>query len=195
MLLIFLDTETTGLDPDKHRALEIAFCVVDAGSGRHLVSYESVISQSQEIWAEADPESLKINGFTWEEILDGKSEKAVAAEILENIHGSHITEKTGAFVCQNPSFDRAFFSQIISPDLQARCGWPYHWLDLASMYWAYHLLKEPRTVLQRESDLSKDRIADHFNIPPETSPHRAMNGVRHLMACYDALFSSINSSI
>ena len=39
------------------------------------------------------------------------------------------------FICQNPYFDRAFFAQLIDPDTQEKNLWPYHWLDLASMFW------------------------------------------------------------
>src|SRR5690606_41210059 len=52
MLLIFLDTETTGLDPDKHRTLEIAYKVIDAQTDLPIVSYQTIVSQPLEIWAE-----------------------------------------------------------------------------------------------------------------------------------------------
>ena len=41
MLNVFLDTETTGLDPMRHRVIEIAFKVVE--SHEVIVSYEAII--------------------------------------------------------------------------------------------------------------------------------------------------------
>jgi oligoribonuclease len=190
MLLIFLDTETTGLDPEKHRTLEIAYKVIDSQTNRTVVSYQTLVSQPLEIWAEADPESLQFNGFTWEETLSGKQEKVVAGEILNDLNRLGLGDKGGVFICQNPSFDRAFFTQMINTELQRHNGWPYHWLDLASMYWGVRLSREPEFSKKiEEADLSKNKIAAFYGIPEEKDPHRAMNGVDHLIACYTALFS------
>lgn len=189
MYLIFLDSETSGLNPEKHRLLEIAYKVVDSKSGSTILSYESIISQPAEVWAEADGASLEVTGFCWEDILMGKSERAVASEIINDLNCLGIGEKGGVFVCQNPSFDRTFFLQLINADLQRHYGWPYHWLDLASMYWAFCLLQEEGRFKEwKESDLSKDAIAKHFALREEKYPHRAMKGVNHLLACYNALF-------
>ncbi len=197
MLIIFLDTETTGLNPAKHRTIEIAFRIFDLLSQRWINNYQALIFQPPEVWAEADPESLKINGFLWEDLLkNGKQEQVAAAEIIENINGTGIREKSGIFLCQNPSFDRAFFSQVIDPDLQTSCGWPYHWLDLASIYWSFRLFNDPAsTKTLYEEDLSKDKIAAYLGLPPEVRPHRAMNGVNHLVACYERVlaFSARNA--
>ena len=98
-----------------------------------------------------------------------------------------------AFICQNPSFDRAFFCQLIDSDKQELLNWPYHWLDLASMYWATSL-KQGR--LPWETGFSKDRIAAVYQIGPEKKPHRAINGVDHLLSCVirPSLAFQINNS-
>lgn len=190
MYLIFLDTETTGLNPEKHRILEIAYKVLDTATDRVLIGYEEVIAQPAEVWAAADPQSLKVNGFDWETILGGKSEKFIASQITQDFNHLELSKRGGVFVCQNPSFDRAFFTQLINVDLQEHYGWPYHWLDLASMYWATCVREDQKKAsLMKEKELSKNAIARHFGLPEEERPHRAMNGVRHLMACYQALFS------
>ena len=90
---------------------------------------------------------------------------------------------------QNPSFDRAFFAQIIDPDLQEKLLWPYHWLDLASMYWAKALTKEKTEANKMPwvTGLSKDKIATVYKLPAEGKPHRAMNGVDHLILCYEVI--------
>lgn len=190
MLLIFLDTEMTGLNPQKHRAIEIAFKIVDADSFQTLLTYETLISQPLEIWAYADPKSLEINQLKYEDILQGKSEKVVESEITLSFNSVKISEKTGCFICQNPSLDRMFFNQIVSSELQEQYRWPYHWLDLASMYWAYRHFFGEEKIHFTERDLCKDRIAAYFNLPSEKHPHRAINGVNHLIACYQKIFLS-----
>ncbi|MCH9609056.1 MAG: hypothetical protein S4CHLAM45_08170 [Chlamydiales bacterium] len=183
MLFIFLDTETTGLDPIRHRAIEIAFKIVE--SSVVVASYETVISQPPEVLEAADPESLKINGFTEDLILNGKNEATVAMEIIDLFNEAGVGKKSAIFICQNPSFDRSFLLQLISINEQRAMGWPYHWLDLASMFFA----KNP--AVEEERLLSKNAIAKELGLPPEGEPHRAMNGVNHLMECFEALYTHV----
>ncbi len=189
MLGIFLDTETNGLNPFTHKSIEIAFKIINIESGDELDSYESIVFQSYEEWQNSDLASLQINGFNWEQISYGKTPEVISEEIQNCFAKWQITRTNAVFICQNPSFDRAFFAQFISPDLQEKKLWPYHWLDLASMYWAASLLKKEKPWL---TGLSKDKIAKAYNLFPENKPHRAMNGVNHLIACYKAVigFSS-----
>ena len=52
------------------------------------------------------------------------------------------------------------------------------------MYWAMHIHKEP---FPWETGVSKDKISRAYNLDPEAKPHRAMNGVNHLLLCYEAV--------
>ncbi|NGX39018.1 MAG: hypothetical protein KR126chlam1_00336 [Chlamydiae bacterium] len=184
MLGIFLDTETNGLNPQKHCILELAYKIIDIQSGELLHSYQAVIGQPKHNWDTADPHSLLINGFRWEEVSEGLPKEEVAGAIITAFAQCGIKRGDAVFICQNPSFDRAFFSQLIDPDMQEALDWPYHWLDLASMYWAIQLRKEPTPW---ETGVSKDRISEAYQLPPEEKPHRAMNGVDHLILCYGAV--------
>jgi len=185
MLGIFLDIETTGLNPQKHRAIEIAIKVIDLFSGVEKKSYESIIYQPKEVWDNCDPNSLVINGFSWGKLLSGQSESTVAEQIIFFLNDLNIQRGMAVFICQNPSFDRAFFTQLIDVDIQEQHKWPYHWLDFASMYWAIYIKETVEEgVFSSDVNLSKDNIAKKYGLPPETSPHRAMNGVDHLILCY-----------
>lgn len=186
MLGIFLDLETTGLDPFHHRVLDLACVLVDLVSGEEKACYQSLIRQPQNVWAEQDPASQAIHGLTFESVEGGKSEEAVRKEILSLFTAFGVCRSSALFICQNPSFDRGFFAQIVDPYTQESLHWPYHWLDLASMYW----VKKMEELRQREKKLvalpalSKNAIAAHFGLPPEPLPHAAINGVRHLLLCY-----------
>lgn len=185
MLGVFLDLETNGLNAFKHRILEIAFQIIDLETGAVKDSYESIIKQPEAIWKQSDPDSLQVNGFTFEMIQKGKPEEQVSQEIIALVNKWNIKRGTGIFIGQNPSFDRMFFNQIVSPDLQEGASWPYHWLDLASMYWAKR---------QGSLALSKNAIAKELGLPEEEMPHKAMNGVRHLLACYKAVIGFAKAS-
>lgn len=189
MLNIFLDIETTGLDSRKHAPIDIGVKIFDPVSGILKGEYQTLIKQSEEVWKASDPESLRINGYTFEEISKGKSPDRVGKEIQELFMLCGIQRGQAVFVCQNPSFDRPFFAQLVDVYVQEKLNWPYHWLDLASMYWAGVVLKslEAGEAFPKLVSLSKNSIASAYGLPPEASPHRAMNGVDHLVKCYEVV--------
>lgn len=181
MIGIFLDTETNGLDFSQNKILEIAFCLVDLDSLEIIYTYSAVISHSKEIFLRSDPQSLYINGFTYAMLETGKTEQVVTFEIKSIFSQFKIRRENAVFICQNPSFDRAFFSQLINPYEQEKMHLPYHWLDFASMFFALELThnRKPWKI-----GLSKDKIAKYLQMPEEKRPHRALNGVLHLIDCY-----------
>jgi DNA polymerase-3 subunit epsilon/oligoribonuclease len=189
VLGIFLDTETNGLNPFKHKVVEIAFQIRDLETGHLVDSYQAIVWQSYDEWQNSDLASLQINGFNWEDVSLGIPLQTVSMQIQECFDRHKIKRGRAVFICQNPSFDRAFFAQIVDPDLQERLLWPYHWLDLASMHWSLALWKRKtsKEPYPWDSGVSKDRIAKVYNIPPEEKPHRAMNGVDHLRLCYQSV--------
>lgn len=184
MLAIFLDSETNGLNVRKHHIIELAYKVVDVETGEVIESFETLLQIPFEEWKKSDPASLEVNGFKWDDVKGGKKPQQVAEEIKLSFKRCGIERGQAVFICQNPSFDRAFFSQLIDADLQEQLNWPYHWLDLASMYWG-KCISEGKNPW--DSGVSKNKIAESLGLPPETDPHKAMNGVDHLLLCYEAI--------
>lgn len=189
MLAIFLDIETTGLDPHRHHVIDIALKIVDISTGKLRNSYQSVVKQPYAAWDKRDPGSIEINGFTWDQVQAGKDPSLVAIEIIDLFSKLGIERGKSVFICQNPAFDRGFFTHLIDVYTQEKLLWPYHWLDLASMYWALLVQKQAAQGIPfpEQLNLSKNEIAKACNLPPESAPHRAMNGVNHLILCYGAV--------
>jgi oligoribonuclease len=186
---IFLDIETTGLNSLRHAPVDIALRIVDLSTYQSIGSYQSIISLSSEAWEKRDPMSVEINGFTWEKTLKGKSPDIVGKEIITLFTSLGIQRGSSVFICQNPAFDRGFFNQMVDVYVQELLNWPYHWLDLASMFWAMHvarLNKEGKNLPDRIL-LSKNEIARVYGIAAEPTPHQAMGGVDHLIECYRAV--------
>jgi len=189
MHAVFLDTETSGLNAMTHCIFELAYKIVDVRTGEVKSEYQSLIAQPREVWEQSDKESLRITGFSWEEVSSGKKKEVVAAEVKADFQRHNIVKKKAVFICQNPTFDRAFFSQVVSPEMQEQLQWPYHWLDLASMYWALSVreAQQGKGPTPWEGGISKDNIAKRYGLEHEPKPHRAMNGVVHLMKCYETV--------
>lgn len=186
MRAIFLDSETTGLDTARHRLIDIAFKIIDVTTGEEVASYQSLIRYPLSEWEKRDLSSMLINGYTWEDVSQGKEPTEVAQEIIAIFTKANIQRLKAVFICQNPAFDRGFFTQLIDVYTQDRLNWPYHWLDFASMYWA--LIAKQNAELghpfPEEINLSKNEIAKCRELPMEEEPHRAMRGVEHLILCY-----------
>lgn len=186
MLGVFLDTETSGLDPFVHVPLEIAFLIVDLFSGRELVTFSRVFQVNDAAWERRDLKSIEINGLAQQDLKAGVTCSQAAQEIEVLFSKYSITNDRALFICQNPAFDRPFFTQIVPAYRQEELQWPYHWLDLASMYWALKA-KDLQKTSPYGLPVSKNTIAKALGLPPESNPHRALNGARHLLACYERL--------
>ncbi len=186
MLAIFLDIETTGLDFFAHRAIDFAFKIIDISTGKEMYCFQTVVKQPVEVWESRDLQSIKINGFDWEKIQTGITEAELKNQIISIFSKLHISRERAFYICQNPAFDRGFFSQIVNIYTQETLHWPYRWLDFASMFWALQVknAKQQRLSLPIEINLSKNAIAEHYHLPLESMPHSALNGVNHLILCY-----------
>ncbi len=189
MRAVFLDLETTGLDPKSHCVIDIAFKIIDISSGQTLAQYQSIVKQNEKAWSTHDPISLQINGYTWELVQTGKDSALVEQEVIDLFKTHEIVRGKSIFICQNPAFDRIFLSQLIPIAKQEQLLWPYHWLDLASMYWALMVKKysEHNLPFPEAMSLSKNEIAKYYNLSSEAHPHLAINGVDHLIECYQAV--------
>lgn len=198
MKAVFVDIETTGLDFDVHVAIDIAVIVVDLSTIDEKHTYTACITCDAKDWLFADPKALQVNGYSQDTFPSySKPSWQVGKEIEEFLVQHEIVRGRSFFICQNPSFDRPFFLQLMSQDRMNELHMPYHWLDLASMYWIkfygsfYPIpsLDSPYKDLNYEISLSKDSIAYAFGIPPEPKPHKALMGAEHLIRCYEAVSS------
>ena len=103
MRQIFLDTETTGLDPRQgHRIIEIACLeMVDRRlTGRHLHKY---INPEREI----DEGAAAVHGITLEFLADKPKFADVIDEFLEFINGAQL-------IIHNAPFDLGFLNAAVS---------------------------------------------------------------------------------
>lgn len=101
--LVFLDTETTGLDPRLgHRIIEVA--AVEA-VGRDLTGKQLHCYLDPE--REIDPGATAVHGFTWDDLRGNPKFAMIADELLEFISGARV-------VIHNAAFDISFIDQELA---------------------------------------------------------------------------------
>lgn len=169
--------ETTGLDPAKDVPLEMAIVILNADDLSQIYSVEYLIKQNDAVLDKLGDIGTKVHGIDRRDLSDAYNPYQVFLAVHDAFTFMKISKENAVFVCQNPSFDRQFFNQIFPEEYRIAEGWPYHWLDLASMFWIKEQL--PEYML-----LSKDNIAWRLGIEAEAKPHKAMQGVKHLIKCY-----------
>ena len=163
--LIFLDTETTGLDPDRHEVWEIAYAIddgpIESGVVLHSLRY-------------ADPTALVMNGY-WRRAPSVDADQS-AGDLAGFEGGLRSALKGATIVGANPAFDAAF--------LRARWGetpWHYRLWDIEAYAAGVHglnSLSSLSTIASVLRDLGHD-------IP--TPDHSAAGDVATLRASFYAL--------
>jgi hypothetical protein len=159
MTLLFLDTETTGLDPAKHEVWELAYAIGDGPVHTYVLRHNL---------ATADLQALAVNGYH-----ERSRKQPLAATVELEVRTSFAgTTLVGA----NPRFDAAFLS--------ARWGvepWKYRLLDIEA--YAMGVLGLDEVLGLRK--IAEMLDSDGFAIPKPD--HSAARDVVCLRAVYKAL--------
>lgn len=159
--LIFLDTETTGLEDDKHAVWEVAWAINDGEIQSHILVHSLMT---------ADFDALNVNKY-YERFPEGARSRGPHVDLMvrEVLKGNTL-------VCSNPSFDRGF--------LKARWKsepWHHRSVDISSF--AMPLLGHTRPMGLATVTLElRDR---GYDIPK--ADHTAAGDVNALRECYRAL--------
>ncbi len=154
------DVETLGLNFRIYDIVDFALLLIDPKTLEliHLMDFK-VKPKLPEVF---DPESVAINGYNeadWREADDLDSVMKLYSKLTEG----------AIFVSHNVTFDYGFVDEAF-----AKTGVPnlmdYHRLDLFSLAWA------KKSSMPGLDKLNMWALCDHFGIPKEPSPHRAING-------------------
>jgi len=122
---LVIDTETTGLDADKSRVLELGLARFERGQLVEQANY--LIRCEPHEWKE---EITRINGLTWADVF-GAPEWAEVWEAIKTL------TEVGTYVAYNASFDRRFVGNRTREGLPS--GHPLlstTWIDPLPFAWA-----------------------------------------------------------
>lgn len=202
MRIVFLDLETTGLDPDRHEPWEIG--LIARG---HYANDREFLWRVMPDLTKADPNSLRIGRY-YERTAghlaptltaanlaspDAKPKwslpRAVAPILAGLLDGAHI-------VACNPSFDAAFLKRFLPEHGHAFTA-HYHLIDVEALAVGYlngdhdHVLNVGRPALPWDSD----EISRAVGVDPEAfERHTALGDARWVRAQWDAITGGSDSA-
>jgi len=163
--LIFVDAETTGLDPQVQEIIEFAAVRDDTGEVFQTKIKPEHIDRASEY-------ALKLNGYTEEDWEDAPAMADILPDIAAFLENAVIAG-------QNPRFDVSFINAAIKEhDMNLRVD--YHIVDVATLTYE-HLF--PCGI----DSLSLKNVCEFLGIPPEPSVHRALNGALMAQTIYHRL--------
>ena len=178
MKITVFDTETTGLDNDKHEIIEMAYItyeIDDLNNKKEVDKHETKIKPLN--LHLADPEALQVNGYT-DKDWEGSPE-------FEEIHEIFLKafENSDLLLGQNLIFDLRFFSKTCKrKNLQVPKFPPY--LDSKSI--ADRLVREG--WLQRSN---MDYLCEFYKVESNGRAHTALVDCERTMKVWDKLQEDI----
>lgn len=176
--LVFIDTETTGLDASRHELIEVAGIIVDIqnqSQGIYTVLDSFVYKIHPTRITDADPNALKINHYDpshWIDALDLKTALTLVAE----------KTKGAVMIGHNVTFDFMFLDKAFK-QTGVMNTMHYHLLDTISI--AYTKLKDQELDIQR---FGLQYLCEYFNIPNKDS-HTAFADAEATFELYKKLMS------
>lgn len=161
-----IDTETTGLDPDKHDVFEVAY-------QRLGVDDEPITLWLPHNDATADPEAMEINRR--HERWPGVASLGWGSRLLAAVSGAHL-------LGSNPAFDATFLRKKLGEfHLADVTPWHHRTIDIATYAMPVLGWDTPRGL----ADIRAALVERGHDIPEPD--HSAAGDVRTLVGCWDAL--------
>ena len=168
MPLIFLDTETTGLDPNQgHEIIEIAM-ITRYSTGKEEVFHTKIKPQRLR---NAHPKALEVNGYNEKDWADAMKMEDAIIEISERL-------QYGLIVGYNPYFDWSFIKAAMY-EYGIQPSWRIRALDC--MVLAYEHLR-PSGLRY----LSLDAVRDFLGWEKEGA-HSALKDTRDCIRLWDMI--------
>lgn len=184
--IVFLDTETTGLDPDHEQVFEIAGIEQDGTEHVYRVEPLGIVV------AHMHPKAAEVNryhertaaeGWEWDDL------HAVLDALTDLLDGAHIC---GAV----PNFDARFLTALYRDECRNPPAWHYHLIDIEAMAVGY-LHGMSRFVDAAEDNLrllggrpwkSDDlSLACGVEPPGDDERHTALGDARWCKRLYEAI--------
>lgn len=164
MAVYVVDLETTGLDYERHRIIEVALYELDENFGVKSMYYTRVKPDDGEV----DEEALKVNGFTLADLDNGMPEDMVVRELASRL----LPDAT--IIAHHAPFDISFLQALFK-----RHGYPEWTGD-------FICTRSSFAVFFPDKPRSLHNVAEHFGVEIH-GRHSAFGDARAVIAVYKNL--------
>lgn len=163
--IVFVDVETTGLDPDRHEVWEIAIMTRGKSPGDGLFSWQVDADLGL-----ADPAALRVNRYYERAEREPEYAPDVAYQLANWTRGAYLA-------AANPAFDAAFLARFLRRNGQCPM-WHHRLICVESMAMAALGVLTPMGLRDSADALDVEYNADDL--------HTAAGDVRLARDVYDA---------
>lgn len=170
--LLFVDTETTGLDADKFEIIDLAAVLTTPDNKTVLSSLE--VKFRMERPDVAEKKALEVNGYNeidWAPEKCASDRNTVALQLLKMADDA-------VLIGHNVSFDERFLTTFLAR-LNHKPNWHYHKIDTVVLAW-------PLVISGKAKWLRLGDVCEALGIK-QTRAHSAMGDVESCRAVYTAL--------
>lgn len=173
--LVFLDTETTGLNPDRHEIIQIS--AFNVSPTRRTETFIKIFVKPIFLYT-SEPKALELNRYSKERWIDaGAVDLHTALVSLRDTCFAH----SSVLAIWNPVFDAPFLRNAFN---RVGLGWPetihYHVLDVSSMVWS--LVAKKRRI----ESIKLAKVCEHLGIDNE-GEHDSGRDVERMIQVYRKL--------
>jgi DNA polymerase-3 subunit epsilon len=165
---VFVDLETSGLDPNHHEILEVAL-IKDNGE----TYLTKITPQHPERFSE---EALKVNGYSPDAWANANSLPTALSQIKEFLKEKDVSI---LLVAHNAKFDYGFLEAVYKQN-NIKQPFSYHTIDTVT------LALEHLVPLGLDKLSLKD-VCRFLSIEPEPDVHSALNGAKKCQEVYDKI--------
>ena len=171
--ILFVDLETTGLNPGAHDVVEITAYLTDL-HGWHV--YRKVSTLVCGDLTRADPAAMAVNGITAEDLVGAPRGEEVGRQLADILQDDRY--EVVAWAGQNVgAFDLPFLRAMAPSALGTHNRYvPYHAIDNASLAWPLFLKGEV-------PNLKLETLCTYFGVP-NAGAHRTEADVKRAVAVY-----------
>jgi len=150
--ILLIDFETTNIDPEKAKPLQIAAVLLDKEDLKEKNSFSSFIKQDL---SDASPQALKVNGITPEKLIGALSQNEVINQFIEKFGSDVLLSSWVQYL------DRAMLHKMIKDaNLDPKFYDYYHYLDIWPLGYAY------LTKQGYKGGITSDEMFSAFEVPP-----------------------------
>lgn len=163
---LVVDTETGGLDPERHPLYTVGAAVLDLQEG-HVAGIEIPVREP----AVPDPDALRVNRIDPEEHLKSALHPVDAVNALETFALPHFPDGPITIAGYNVAFDTAFLRRLYRlADLRFEDRYSHRTVDLYAVY----AVLSAAGLLPAINRPSLEAIAHAIGIEPEQPAHSAL---------------------